>query len=165
VITDKEIDELLSIIPLGYPSIEIFHLSSKDIGLCHRLNQFTKRNCYGYDLEILGEEFYKNFKNSDIKKRLFNIDKHRYNRHAKLYDYLFISIDLQEIENLDLFLKKFYPIIKNGGKVIFIIDKSYDIYSFEEKLIELNFVAVNEIKDTFREHKIISAQKMHGWGS
>ncbi len=165
MIKKEELVDLLSIIPKDYPSIEIFHISDRDFELCEALQELAIQKRYGYDLEFYLQSIDEKLKKKYNNIRVFDIDKHRYNRHAKIYDFVFVTIDLEEIKNLDLFLKKLYNIIKNSGKILFILNKESDLGFLEEKLIDKNYVAINEITNTFTNYKILSAQKMHGWGS
>ncbi len=161
-----EIIELFTIIPRGYPSFEIFHIDDCNIFFSKELNRLCMSEGYGYDLEIDGDKNLDDYKNkSDLVVREFEIQKHRYNRHAKLYDLIFITLDLKRIKEIEPFLKKLYPIAKNGAKVIFITSLDYDLYSLEERLNDLNYVAINKIENTLTNHQILGAQKMHGWGN
>ncbi len=165
-IRDEEIEELLTIIPRGYPQQDIFHLTSNCFGLCEALDKLSKAENYHYDLMIADESYYLALKeNSNLKVQAFDFKKSRYNRQARQYDFVFVQIDLESLENVELFYKKLYAISKNGSKVLFIVDKSYDLLHFEETLIAQNYVAVNAIENTFENYHIMSAQKMHGWGN
>ena len=160
------IKELLTIIPKDYPSIEIIHISDKICGLSDQLKSLSDYCKYGYDLELTSTTLCNEFENrSDLKTRVFDFNKHRYNRHAKIYDFVFITLELEGIEDLDSFLKKLHPIIKNSGKLIFILNCNYDLYHLEERLIQHNYVAINEIETLFKSNRVLSAQKMHGWGN
>jgi len=57
--------------------------------------------------------------------------------------------------------KKFYRVIKNAG-YLYLFVKDNDVQNTIELLEETNFVSVNVI-DSFKDTKVISAQKMHGW--
>ncbi len=165
-IKNKEIEELLSIIPRNYPQLDIFHLSNGCEGLCQALDLLTKEQGYHYDLMIADEAHYATLKAStDLKVQAFDFKKSRYNRQARQYDFVFVQINLDKIEDIALFYKKLYAISKNASKVLFIVDKSYDLLEFEEELIAQNYVAVNAIENTFENYHIMSAQKMHGWGN
>ena len=93
------------------------------------------------------------------------LKKRRFNSQSKVYDILFLQIDLKNIEDINLFYKKLYPISKNGSKLIFILKKSEDIYLLAQKLEDENYVAINPIENTFSNYQILSATKMHGWGN
>jgi len=64
-----------------------------------------------------------------------------------------------------IFFKKIYAIMKNGAKLIIISKKDTDEPELSQLLEDSNFVAINPIVDTFKNFDILSAQKMHGWGS
>jgi hypothetical protein len=165
-ITTQEATELSTIIPKNYPILEIFHLADRYNALSTLLENVT--NEYHYNLELYltasyFEEEFKNYPSSQLQK--FDFSKHRYNKHAKQYDFLFIMIDIEQIEEKTNFYKKLHAIIKNGGKVIFIVEKDVNLRKLEDRLIQENYVAVNPIENTFQAYQILSAQKMHGWGN
>jgi len=165
-ITKKEIQELLTIIPRNYPSLDIFHLTNSCNGICQELFEFCQSQGYGYDLSIPDAEYFEHISNTtEFKPHKFDFKRNRYNRLSRMYDFVFISLNLEEIEDIDAFYKKLYPISKNAGTVIFIVDKNYDLRAFEDRLIEENYVAVNPIVETFENYQILCAQKMHGWGN
>jgi hypothetical protein len=149
-IDKNEINDLLTIIPRDYPSFEVFHLTDCENDMCKVLNDLCDSQNYGYDKFIADEDF--------LKKR-------RFNSQSKVYDILFLQIDLKNIEDINLFYKKLYPISKNGSKLIFILKKSEDIYLLAQKLEDENYVAINPIDNTFSNYQILSATKMHGWGN
>ncbi len=164
MIKKEEIDELLTIIPRGYPALDIYHLTDNCAGLCQALYDLTQLEGYGYDLLISDEAYFEHVQNStEFKAHKFDFKRNRYNRHSKQYDYVFIMIDLSEVENIALFYKKLYAISKNAGKVFFIVENSVDLRLLEDALIEHNYVASNPIENTFSNFQILSAQKMHGW--
>ena len=161
-IAKDEIEELLTIIPRDYPSLDIFYLCADCLGVCEELDRLCHKEGYEFDLAITDESVLNGL---DIKARKFDFSRSRYNQHSKMYDFVFVSIDLKEVENIDLFYKKLYAISKNAGKVIFITSLDKNLRELEEVLIEKNYVAVNPILDTFTNFQILSAQKMHGWGN
>jgi len=156
----QEIKELLTIIPRDYPSMDIFHLTNNCDELTYELDDFCTSQGYLYELMILDTD---NCQNEKANK--FDFEKNRYNRMSRLYDFVFVTIKLEDISDIDSFYAKLYPISKNAGKVLFIVENDKDLRELEEKLIEKNYVAVNPIIDTFSNYQILSAQKMHGWGN
>ena len=165
-ITENEIKELLTIIPRNYPSLEIYHLTDENIGISDELYKLCDDNGYEYELMILGEAYFEKIsQTTELKPHKFEFDKSRYNRHSKMYDFVFVSIDLGKVENQKMFFKKLYAVSKNAGKVLFITSLEEGLQTLEEKLIEYNYVAVNPIVSTFSNYQILSAQKMHGWGN
>lgn len=163
-IKKEEIDELLTIIPRGYPALDIFHLTNECAGFCQALYDLTQSEGYEYDLLIPDEAYFEHISHTtDFKVHKFDFKKNRYNRHSKQYDYAFIMIALEEVENIALFYKKLYAISKNAGKVFFIVENDVDLRALEDALIEYNYVATNPIENTFTNYQILSAQKMHGW--
>ncbi len=152
VIKINEIDKLLEIIP-DYPKTNIFHINDFSKTLAQKLKEFASLKEYDYD------SFY--LFNPIEEANKLDINQPRYNRHAKLYDYVFISSDLEKIEDKKLFFKKIYHICKNSAKVmIFLKQRDYELESILE---DLNFVASNYV-DISSEYEVLSVQKMHGWG-
>ena len=165
-ISKKEAERLLSIIPDNYPLMDIYHLTNHLETFVKVLEKKMKHLGYHYDLYI-PEPFYTKIttEEKDLKIQQFDFKKQRYNQHAKQYDFVFIMIDIKAVENPALFYKKIYAIIKNGGKLFLILSQQEDLGLLKEQLIAYNYVAVNEIEDTFEKYHILSAQKMHGWGN
>ena len=151
-IKSEEIEKLLQIIP-DYPKTNIFHINDISTTFGKKLKEFASLKEYDYD------DFY--LFNPILEATKLDINQPRYNRHAKLYDYVFISSDLEKIEDKKLFFKKIYHICKNAAKVmIFLKQRDYELESILE---DLNFVASNYV-DISSEYEVLSVQKMHGWG-
>jgi hypothetical protein len=165
-ITKEEAKELAGIIPLNYPILEIFYLANRCNKLTFELERLIKGSNYNYEVYLTESHFEEEVsKYQSLKIQKFDFTKQRYNKHAKQYDFLFIMIDIEMLEEKTNFYKKLHAIVKNGGKILFIIEKHIDIRKLENKLIEENYVAVNPIENTFSAYQILSAQKMHGWGN
>jgi len=163
-IKKEEIADLLTIIPRNFPILDIFHLTNSCQGLCESLYDLCQSQGYHYDLSIPDEKYYTHIKETTaFNPQHFDYKKNRYNRQGRTYDFIFVMIDLREIDNIALFYKKLYAINKNAGKVFFIVQKSVDLRKLEDTLIHHNYVATNPIENTFENYQILSAQKMHGW--
>jgi hypothetical protein len=155
----QKIDGLLDIIPRGYPSMEIFYLANDRSLIVERVINLTKESGYNIDLCFTDVEISKKHNG-----RFLDLNSRRFNRHSKLYDFIFIELDLNSIDDLEKFIKKIYPICKNSANVLFIVDGSYDFYGLEELLSENFFVATNEISLNIEDMRVLSTKKMHGWG-
>jgi len=163
-IKKEEIEDLLTIIPRNFPILDIFHLSNDCLGLCQALYDLCQSQGYNYDLSIPNQEYQEHIKETTpFNPQLFDYKKNRYNRQSRVYDFVFVTVNLQEIENIAQFYKKLYAISKNAGKVLFIVEKDVDLRELEDTLIVHNYVATNPIENTFENYQILSAQKMHGW--
>jgi hypothetical protein len=158
-IKKEEFEKLLEMIP-PYPKTNIFHLNNFDLTSSKVLFEFCKTNDYDYDLLSSDDKFLE--KLSKFKATKLNIKQPRYNRHAKLYDYVFLTIDLDDIEDKKLFFTKIYHICKNASKILIFLENGYHD-ELENLLEELNFVASNYI-DISKNYRVLSVQKMHGWG-
>ena len=151
-IKSHEIDKLLEII-VDYPKVNIFHINDISPTLSEKIEKLANEKEYDYD------QFYL-FNPSPNSVKL-DINQQRYNKHAKLYDYIFISTNMTKIENKKLFFKKIYHICKNSSKILIFLNKEDE--EIERLLEDLNFVASNYI-DISNDYKVLSTQKMHGWG-
>ncbi len=164
-ISQKEFKKLISIIP-EYPGVAIFHMTNEGRELCRMLDKYAKEKEYTYHLVSVDEDFVKALEQEGIAKpRKITYKQQRYNQHSKLYDYIYIDVDVESLEKPELFLKKVYAIAKNAAKILFFVPKAQKDFSKLESLLEKgNFVAINPIDDMFEAYNILSAQKMHGWG-
>jgi hypothetical protein len=151
----KDIKELFEIIP-HYPGLNIclvdgFEVKEPFIKYCID-NEATLY------LKDLNNSIDKDFENDFIKVERFDFNDKRYNLHSVLYDFVYLCCDIDDAL-LPEILKKFYRVIKNAG-YIYLFSKDAD--SLITLLEETNFVSVNVI-DNYKDTKVISAQKMHGW--
>ena len=169
IIDTKELKLLLSIIP-NHPLTQLFHINDNSVSLSNDLNNFIKKNNFEYDITTTDENFLEELKNKiqDISDKTtihkLDLKQHRYNRHSKIYDFAFVSMNIKEIKDLGLFLKKLHTIIKNSGYLLIFVEKDQDnlqeiLQLLEDKL----YVAINTI-DISPNYEVISAKKMHGWG-
>ncbi|MCH9814673.1 MAG: hypothetical protein K0U47_12115 [Epsilonproteobacteria bacterium] len=165
-----ESTQLLSIIP-EHPMTRLYHLSNGSLAFCQKLATFCKLKDYDYDLRLLDEKSV-----LDAQKRLqelpirfsinlLNLRQQRYNRQSKEYDFVFVTIDLSQVENLTLLFKKLYYVVKSGGNLLLFVQKDRDNISALKALLEKHlYVAVNHL-DLAENYDVISAKRMHGWGN
>ncbi len=159
IIKEDELKKLLEIIP-PYPRTNIYHFNNFDKTSSKVLFDYAKERDYDYDLFCSDESFLKELEKYKVHK--LDIKQARYNRHAKLYDFVFIMTDIDTLEDKKLFFKKIYHICKNAAKVmIFLENNSHD--ELETLLEDINYVASNYI-DISNDYRVLSVQKMHGWG-
>ena len=159
-----DLHKLLSIIP-AYPGTTIFHMAEGGSEVCFYLEDFCKKNGYVYSFVSANEEFIKELYEAGFKKaRKIKYTQQRYNQHSRLYDFVFIDIDLFSLENQEFFLKKIYALAKNGAKILFFFPKTRSYQDLEKILEDGYFVAINPIDDLFENYTVLGAQKMHGWG-
>ncbi len=165
----KELESLLAIIP-NHPMTQLFHVNNNSIYLAQELNNFAKIKEFEYDIVSTNEKFIEEL-NESIENRAekttihkLKIEQHRYNRHSKMYDFAFVTIDINQIEELGIFLKKLHTIIKNGGYLLLFLDKDEkNMLNILQLLEDKLYVAINTIEISDK-YQIISAKKMHGWG-
>ena len=158
-IQENELKKLLEIIP-PYPRTNIYHLNNFDKTSSKVLFEYAKERDYDYDLVCSDEDFLLELE--EFKPHKLDIKQARYNRHAKLYDFVFIMIDIDTIEDKQLFFKKIYHICKNSAKIMIFLENGYHD-ELETLLEDMNYVASNYI-DISKDYKVLSVQKMHGWG-
>ena len=93
--------------------------------------------------------------------REFSFTQDQYNLHQRQYDFVFVCVDVGNVEELETITKKFYRITKNAG-YLFYFSQPTITPTITKILEECNFVAINTI-DISKDYDIISAKKMHGW--
>ncbi|RUM62968.1 MAG: hypothetical protein DSZ05_09330 [Sulfurospirillum sp.] len=164
-IRDEEFAKLISIIP-EYPGVTIFHMTDEGVDFCQKLDRYANAREYTYHLVSANEAFITTLHEAGLSKaRKITYKQQRYNQHSKLYDFIYIEVDVESLEKPELFLKKIYAIAKNGAKILFFLPKEREDFAQLEQLLEKgNFVAINPIDDMFVNYNVLSAQKMHGWG-
>lgn len=160
-------DMLMQIVSNHYPNQQILHITDGCNDLHDYLVELAKSRDYEYDLKYVCEEE-PPFSASPIYERCrvqkLNLDAKAYNRHAKLYEYAFITLSEELIsENIDQFLQKIYRLMKNSGIVVFLLENGGVLQkSIDKKLEDGYFVAISHI-EIFEKYDVVNARKMHGW--
>ena len=170
--TDKQLDQLLTIINL-YPSTRIMHFSDDTPALNRKIAQLCRENSYEFELYYNSDKLLQSSidtfaTNPLVTNKKINLKQPRYAIQAKLYDYFFVTMPIEDTlkEN---FLKKSHAIIKNAGIIIIFVPKienkkdDKNIYLWMQLLEENYFVASNTI-DIFDHYDLVVSKKMHGWG-
>ena len=168
----KQINQLLSIINL-YPSIRIMHFSNDSCELNDKIVQLCTKHEYEFQLNYISDVLVENAidkfdKNSLVHIKKINLQQPRYAIQAKVYDYLFVTMAIEDTLK-ESFLKKSHAIIKNAGIIIIFVPKienkrdDTNIYLWMQLLEETYFVASNTI-DIFDDYDLVVSKKMHGWG-
>ncbi len=163
-IAAEELAKLFTLIPVE-PGGRIYHIAENGFEFIKLLKEYLEPRELEYDLMVTNEDFFQELvmklkKSEYFKIKELDLTQNRYNSHTKIYDMLFITVDLSRYDSLDV-IKKVYRILKNAAHVIVVVP-----FDMEERVIEdltqSNFVAINNI-DISKEYKIISAKKLHGW--
>ena len=145
--------ELFSIIP-NLPGVRVL-----DIGGEPKLFKQLESFCRTKEHELHTIIFDNTPLQSDYATiRHIPINKERYNQRSIQYDTIFVDYPLEKIDDLELFFKKIYRIMKNGAKVIIFTQNIEELTMLLEKL---NFVAINPIE--IEDKVVLTAKKMHGW--
>ncbi len=153
----KDIKELFSVIP-NYPGLNIalvdnFALKEEFVRFCNSQEATLYLKDFDNSLDkSLNSEF--------VKVEKFDFSDKRYNFHSVLYDFVFVCYDVEELPLKEV-VKKFYRVIKNAG-YLYLFVQNQKVDEVINLLEETNFVSLNVI-DSFKDTKVISAQKMHGW--
>jgi len=164
-----KLEQLLQIIP-DYPMIRIAHFANSGEEMTEILAEFCRQKGYEYQLNCTEPAFYESmsekYRDSESVKAVnFALQRPRYMIQGKLYDFVFVTAEIED-GMLDDFVKRCHPIIKNAGNIlIFLPKKSYtERYEWMRLLEENYYVASNTIDDLFEEYDVLISKKMHGWG-
>ncbi|BBG65781.1 hypothetical protein NNO_1078 [Hydrogenimonas sp.] len=164
---EEEVGLLMQIVSDHYPNQQILHITDCGNDLHEYLFRMTEERGFEYDLLCIAEtlptlpEGHPGF-----RSELFDLKKRAYNRHAKLYEYVFVTIGEEKMaDEIVEMLKKIFRVMKNSGVLIFLLEKSGSLPEKMDRLLEEGyFVAVNHI-DIFKEFDVVNGRKMHGWGA
>ncbi len=163
-----DIDQLLKIIKVE-PSIRIMHLSDGDLECNRQLAGVAGKHGYEFDIRSLSESDYteslKHFgTHKGITVSKLRLTQPRFSSQAKLYDYLFITAEIQEDMQENL-LSRSYESLKSGGLILIIEEENEENLwqRWGHGLESSYFVAANTIPLS-GGHSVIIARKMHGWG-
>jgi ketopantoate reductase len=159
----QNINKLIDIIPSNYPALMIAHFSHKDNTLVEELYKKSIKDDIEYQINFLGEDIEQlkqKYQNPLIKIIKFNLDRAKYMIQGKIYDFVFVTTP---IEDIDTFLQKVHPIIKNSGNIIILLNKTEPKDSWLSLLEKNYFVATSVIDNLIEDTNIIISKKMHGW--
>ncbi len=163
--TDNNIEQLISIIP-DYPAQRIMHFVDEPSNLMELLSNLCLDREYEYqilcnDCEAM-QSAKEKYPQNLIKIRQVSLCQARYHIQAKMYDYIFVELEIADKKH---FVKTVYSAMKNAAN-IFILRKKGEKTKEEEwrKALEENFFVAYSAFDLDEHYRIISAKKMHGWG-
>jgi len=161
--------QLLGIIP-DHPSVRIGHFCDSGEEMQRTIADFCEKKGYEYRINAVEKSHADSLQKTlgnlpHVKLNYFVLKRPRYVIQGKLYDYVFVTADIDEAMRED-FLKKTHSAIKNGGNIIFLLPKGdvalRDLWS--ALLEEHYYVATNTIDDLFAHYDVLISRKMHGWG-
>jgi len=159
----QNINKLIDIVPSNYPALMIAHFSDKDNLLIEELYKKAIKEDIEYQINLLDEDaetLKHKYQNPLIKIIKFNLNRAKYMIQGKIYDFVFVTAN---IEDIDSFLQKVHPIIKNSGNIIILLDKKQDTAIWLNLLEDRYFVATSVIDDLLDDKYVIISKKMHGW--
>ncbi len=168
-IEETKLSQLLQIIP-DHPMVRIVHFSDSGEDLPKMLSDFTAQKGYEYQINALDAAYLEKLRTGlqdtpHLKLVNFKLTRPRYMIQGKLYDYVFVTADVDETIRED-FLKRVHPVMKNGGNILLFLPKGDHTQRWEWlRLLEENYyVASNTIDDLFEHYDLLISKKMHGWG-
>jgi len=156
------IEEFFEIVP-KLPGVRVYQFTDS-FESAKKLAEFAKTR--GFELQIVTFEEkvlekLKSLEEEDIKSRLINENKEKYNLRSIQYDTVFVNLDIDSLNDIEEFLRKIYRMMKNAANIVLPVDieKRDEIKALLEKC---NFVAIN---DTALDEKrvVFIGKKLHGW--
>ena len=154
-----------------YPNQQILHLSDGGTDIHETLHRFTREKGFEYDLRAVGcetdrfeslrEEAHEGYTLEPL-----DLQKRQYNKHARKYDNIFVTLDPSLLEGqLQPVLKKFYRIMKNGAILALVVPRGTALLqNIDEEIEACYFTATNHI-DIFDDYDVVTTKKLHGWGA
>ncbi|WP_281951806.1 hypothetical protein [Nitrosophilus kaiyonis] len=157
-----KIEDFFEIVP-KLPGVRVFQFVDNS-DYAKKLAKFAMEEDFELEIVTFNEDIYekiKNLKSSNINIRNITEEKERYNLRSKVYDTIFVNLDIERIKNLEMFLRKIYRIMKNAANIVLPvnIEKKDEIRDLLEKcnFVAINFTPINDNKAVF------IAKKLHGW--
>lgn len=147
MITNKEIETFLSLFQKA-PNTTLLNIDHECPEIKESLFDFTEK--------INGKLTYKEFNSIDLDK---------FKLVARDFEYVVVTDCLNEIEDIDKFIKVIYHSLENSANVILISHKNKNSLQFMVEVLDRNdFRATNSI-DIFNDYDLVVAKKMHMWGN
>jgi hypothetical protein len=151
-----------------YPNQQILHLTDGRDDLYRTLYDFTRSKGFEYDLRTVGweAEGLDCGQHPGCRVERLDLAERRYNKHARLYENVFVTVSSETLENdIQDILKKFFRIMKNAAILTLVIERGSPLLDrIDTDLEECYFVAINHI-DIFDDYDVVTAKKLHGWGA
>jgi len=164
-----QLETLLSIMG-STPSFKIAHFTDSGEKLIEMLSDYCISHEYKYQVNCTEKTFYEktveHYKDiEDTKVVNFPLQRRSYMIQAQEYNFIFVSIKVEESFRKD-FLQRVYKIIRSAGNlVLFLPKKEYAVRdNWINTLEESHYVSTSVIDDMFEHYDIIISRKMHGWG-
>lgn len=143
----KELDLFKSLFQPS-PNIAVLHINHKVDFIKTVIEEVVEQN--------EGKLDFKNFETQDDAKLRAS---------AREYEYIVLSDILWQCPNKAKLLKLFYKALENSANIIVLEHKRHqNLEEIKTLLDQTSFVAINHI-DLFEEYELITAKKLHMWGS
>ena len=150
--------ELFEIIP-KLPGVRVYHFA-KDRLSCLSLEEFCQEKGHYLEVAALTQELFEELQPCQAKIRYVPETKERYNQRSQMFDTVFVTYDITELQDPEQYLRKIYRMMKNAADLIIIIDEEQK-EALQKLLEEVNYVAINPIE--IGDKVALTAKKMHGW--
>ena len=168
-IEKTKLGQLLQIVP-DHPMIRIAHFADSGEWMTEVLADFCHEKGYEYQINCTDADFYEKtkekYRNSEnVRTVKFPLQRPRYMMQAKIYDFLFVTSEI-DADMREAFVTRCHPIIKNAGNILIFLPKGEreERYDWMRLLEEHYYVATNTIDDMFEHYDVLISKKMHGWG-
>jgi ketopantoate reductase len=161
--SQENIQKLLEIIPSNHPALMIAHFSDTNHQMVQELYYKSIQNEIEYQINFLNDKIdsiKQKYNHPLIKIIKFDLNRSKYMIQGKIYDFVFVTANITDI---DTFLQKVHPIIKNSGNIIILVDNTIDTDIWFQLLEKNYFVATSTIDNLIENTTIIISKKMHGW--
>jgi hypothetical protein len=159
---------LTQLVSPHYPNQRIMLITDGREDLHATLYEFTKRKDFELEIRTIGCELddVDTEGHEGCSLEAMDLRMPRYNRHARQYENIFVTLHPGHLEKeTRTILKKLHAIIKNAGLLTVIVEKGAPLLErFEAELEASDFVAISRI-DIFDDYEVVTAKKLHGWGS
>ncbi|WP_321469163.1 hypothetical protein [Halarcobacter sp.] len=107
-------------------------------------------------------------KNHEGKLNKINFIEEKYlklNHYMREFEYIVLGDIISKYEKKELLLQKCYRALENSANIIILEKKTNNnLDEIRELLDKTSFVAINSI-ELFDDYKLITAKKLHMWGS
>ncbi|WP_456452865.1 hypothetical protein [Hydrogenimonas sp.] len=151
-----------------YPNQRIMLITDGRCDLHATLFDFTKQKEFEFEVRTVGCELegFDTEGHAGCRLEVMGLRAPRYNRHAKQYENIYLTLHPSHLEKeTTAILKKLYAVIKNAGVLTVMVEKGAPLLKrLDAELEKSNFVAIGHV-DIFDDYEVVTAKKLHGWGS
>ena len=157
-----DLKDFFDVVP-KLPGVRVYQFVD-NFEIAKKMADFAKKRDFELQIVTFEEDIYekiKELKDENIKIRLIDEEKEKYNLRSIIYDTVFVHVDIKKLKNIEEFLKKIYRMMKNAANIV-VPAKSEDIEKLRELFGKCNYVAINYTQID-NENVVFIAKKLHGW--